>query len=94
MTESNSISAGWGSDLRVAAVAAMAPFLAGLLVLLGYIWLGGFGILLGLGGAIFWAVWWHRRNDRAFFPRDVNGGAFTATIVLTGVAFVLILVST
>jgi hypothetical protein len=93
VTESNMVSAGLGSDLRVAAVGAMAPFLAGLLVLLGYIWLGGFGILLGLGGAIWWAVWWYRKHGK-FFPRDVNTGAFTITIVLTAVAFVVVLVST
>ncbi len=90
VTESNAVSAGLGSDLRVAAVGAMAPFLAGLLVLLGYIWLGGFGIVLGLGGAVFWGVWWFRRNG-TFFPRDVNTRAFTITIVLTAVALVLVL---
>ena len=92
VTESNSVSAGLGSDLRVAAVGAMAPFLAGLLVLLGYLWLGGFGIVLGLGGAIFWAVLWYRRNGK-FFPRDVQTRAFTITIVLTVAVFVLVLIA-
>ena len=83
MTESKAVSAGWGSDLRIVTVAAIAPFLSGLLVLLGYIWLNGFGILLGLGAAIGWAVWWYRRNDRAFFPREMNNGAFVISLVLT-----------
>jgi hypothetical protein len=86
------VSAGWGSDLKVAAVAAMAPFLAGTLVLLGYVWIGGFGIVLGLGGAVAWGVWWYRRND-GFFPRDVNGSAFAITIVLTAVVLILVLIS-
>ena len=94
MTTPNSVSAGLGSDLRVAAVGAMAPFLGGLLVLLGYLWLGGFGLLLGLGAAIAWGVWWYRRNDRRFFPRDVANGPFYITIGLTAAVFVLILVST
>ena len=93
MTTENSVSAGLGSDLRVAAVGAMAPFLAGLLVLLGYLWLGGFGLLLGIGAAIAWGVWWFRRNDRRFFPRDVATGPFYLTIVLTAVVFVLTLVA-
>ncbi len=89
MTTPNEVSAGWGSDLRVAAVGAMAPFLGGLLVLLGYLWLGGFGLLIGLGAAIAWGVWWYRRNDRRFFPRDVRTGAFVVSIVLTAAALVL-----
>lgn len=70
----------------------MAPFLAGTLALLGLLWLGGFGVVLGLAGAIAWGFWWYRRND-GFFPRDVNGGAFAVTIVLTVVVLVLVLVS-
>ena len=93
MTAPNSVSAGLGSDLRVAAVGAMAPFLGGLLVLLGYLWLGGFGLLLGIGAAIAWGVWWFRRNNRRFFPRDVATGPFYITIGLTAVVFVLILVA-
>jgi len=69
------VSAGLGSDIRITAVAAMTPFLAGMLVLLGYVWLGGFGVLLGIGAAVAWAVWWFRRNDRKFFPRDVDNRA-------------------
>jgi hypothetical protein len=93
VAETNSVSAGWGSDLRVASVGAMAPFLAGMLVLLGYLWLGGFGILLGLGAAIFWGVWWYRRNGRRFFPREVQMGAFVITIVLTAVSLGLVLLT-
>jgi hypothetical protein len=79
----NSVSSGIGSDLRVAAVGAMAPFIMGVSILLGYEWLDVFGGLLGVGVAIWWAVWWYRRNDSKFFPRDVNGGAFAITIVIT-----------
>ena len=72
----------------------MTPLLPGLLVLLGYGWLNGFGVLLGLGAGIAWAVWWYRRNARKFFPRDVNTSAFVISIVLTVAALVLILVAT
>ena len=77
----------------MAAVGVMTPFLPGLLVLLGYLWLGGFGLLLGIGGAIAWIVWWRRSNDRKFFPRDVATGPFYITIALTVVVFVLTLVA-
>jgi hypothetical protein len=86
------VSSGWGSDLKVAAVAALAPFLAGTLALLGLLWLGGFGVVLGLAGAIAWGVWWYRRNG-GFFPRDVNGAAFGITIGLTAVALFLLLIA-
>ncbi|MCA1835502.1 MAG: hypothetical protein LC721_03860, partial [Actinobacteria bacterium] len=36
MTETNAVSAGTGSDIRITAVAVMAPLLPGLLVLVGY----------------------------------------------------------
>ena len=91
MTEAKTLSPNWGSDLRIVAVAAMAPFLCGLLVLLGYIWLNGFGVVLGLAAAIGWVVWWRRRNDREFFPREMNNSAFVITIVLTIAALALVL---
>ena len=93
MTTPNSVSAGWGSDLRLAAVGVMTPFLPGVLVLLGYLWLGGFGLLLGIGAAIAWIVWWRRSNGRKFFPRDVEAKPFYITIALTVVVFVLTLVA-
>lgn len=72
----------WGSDLRIAAAAALAPFLSGLLVLLGLIWLGGFGIVLGIAAAIAWAVWWYRRNG-ALVPRQVDTTALLITAAIT-----------
>jgi hypothetical protein len=79
----NSVSAGTGSDLKVASVGAMTPIIFGVAILLGWEWLDVFGVLLGIGGAIWWAVWWHKRNDEKFFPRDVNGTAYAITIVIT-----------
>ena len=79
----NAVSAGIGSDLRVASVGAMAPFIGGVAILLGYEWLDVFGVLCGIAVAIWWAVWWYRRNDESFFPRDVDGGAYAITIILT-----------
>lgn len=89
----NRVSAGLGSDLRAATVGALMPFGAGMLVLLGYQWLDVFGIFLGVGGAVWWAVWWRRKHG-AFFPRDVRTGAFIGTIVIAVIAFLLAVAST
>nr|WP_042189594.1 hypothetical protein [Kibdelosporangium sp. MJ126-NF4]CEL18776.1 hypothetical protein [Kibdelosporangium sp. MJ126-NF4]CTQ96371.1 hypothetical protein [Kibdelosporangium sp. MJ126-NF4] len=87
----NAVSAGTGSDVRVAILGAVMPFGLGLLVLLGYAWLGFFGAVLGVLGAVWWAVWWRRKHDKKFFPRDVEGGPFVFTLVLTVILFVLTL---
>lgn len=71
----------------------MTPLLPGTLVLLGYLWLGGFGLLLGIGAAIAWIVWWRRSNGRKFYPRDVEQRAFYISIALTVLVFVLTIVA-
>jgi hypothetical protein len=83
----------WGSDLRIAAAAALAPFLCGLLVLLGLLWLGGFGIVLGLVAAIVWAVWWYRRNG-AVIPREVDTRALLITAAITVAVVIVVFAST
>jgi len=77
------VSAGVGSDLKVASVGAMTPFIFGVSILLGWMWLDVFGVLCGIAVSIWWAVWWYRRNDESFFPRDVDGGAYAITIIIT-----------
>jgi hypothetical protein len=89
---SNRVSAGVGSDFRAAVLGAMMPFGAGLLVLVGYLWLQVFGVILAVGGGIWWAVWWRRKHGK-FFPRDVEGGPFILTIVLTVILFIAALAS-
>lgn len=84
------MSSGWGSDLRVASVGVMVPFLPGMLVLLGLMWLGGFGVVLGLAAAVWWGVWWYRKHD-GFFPKDVQGAPYVITIILTLVSFFIVL---
>lgn len=87
-TLENSVSAGLGSDFRAAAVGALMPLGAGLAALVGYIWVDVFGVLLAIGGVIWWAVWWRRKHGK-FFPRDVQNGPFVLTIVLVAVLFVV-----
>jgi hypothetical protein len=91
-SSNNAVSAGIGSDVRAAVVGALMPFGAGLAVLVGYLWLTVFGVILAVAGGIWWAVWWRRKHGK-FFPRDVEGGPFVLTIVLTVVLFICALAS-
>ncbi|RSM78957.1 hypothetical protein DMH04_32270 [Kibdelosporangium aridum] len=92
-TQQNAVSAGTGSDFRVAALGAIMPFGLGMLVLVGYAWIGVFGIVLGLLGAVWWAVWWRRKHNKKFFPRDVEGGPYVLTLVLTVILLIAALAS-
>jgi hypothetical protein len=86
----NSVSAGTGSDFRVAVLGTLMPLGLGMAVLVGYAWLEFFGAILAIGGAVWWAVWWRRKHGK-FFPRDVQGGPFILTIVLTVILFIIAL---
>jgi hypothetical protein len=91
-SSNNAVTAGWGSDIRAAVVGALMPLGAGLLVLVGYLWLEVFGVFLAVAGGIWWAVWWRRKHGR-FVPRDVEGGPFVLTIVLAVVLFIAAIAS-
>ena len=82
--------AGWAPHLRVGAFAALLPLALGFPVLIGLIWLGGFGIVLGIAAAVVLLVAWYRRQG-ALIPREVGGGALltvlVVTVVLGGIAF-------
>lgn len=92
-TRENAVTAGPGSDFRVAVLGALIPFGGGLLFLVGFLWLTWFGIVLAALGALWWAVWWRKKHDKKFFPRDVEGGPFVLTIVLTVILFIAALAS-
>lgn len=68
-------------DLLAAALAALMPLGAGLLMLLGWALLGVFGVILGLGGSFWWGYWW-RTKHQAFFPTDLRGGSVGGIAVL------------
>ncbi|QIZ36640.1 hypothetical protein [Saccharopolyspora sp. ASAGF58] len=61
-------------DALAATLAALMPLGGGLLVMLGYAWIGIFGAILGLAGAAGWAFWW-RNKHKTFFPKDLRGGS-------------------
>ncbi|MFI6031903.1 hypothetical protein [Amycolatopsis magusensis] len=72
--EGNSVSAGGASDVKTFVAAALLPFSAGLLVLVGALLIGVFGGLLGVVAAIFGAIWWRSLNGKKMFPRDIAKG--------------------
>ena len=92
-TRQNAVSAGTGSDIRAATVGAMIPFGGGLMFLVGFLWMSWFGIILAAAGAVWWAVWWRKKHGGKFFPRDVEGGPFVLTLVLTVIFFIAALAS-
>jgi hypothetical protein len=92
-TKQNAVTAGPGSDFRVATLGALIPFGGGLMFLVGFLWLTWFGVILAAGGSLWWALWWRKKHNKKFFPRDVEGGPFVLTIVLTVILFIAALAS-
>ena len=75
-------------DLLAAALAGLMPLGDGLLVLIGYVWLDIFGAILGIAGAVAWAVWWRNRRG-SFFPKDLTGGSVGGIAALVGLLVVV-----
>jgi hypothetical protein len=70
-------------DLLAAAVGALMPLGAGILTLIGYLWLSFFGAVLGAAGAVVWFVWWRKKHGR-FFPTDLPGSTVVRLALLVG----------
>jgi hypothetical protein len=82
---------GWGSSLRTFVSAALIPFAAGLLVLIGYLLLGNFfGGFLGAVGAVFALVWWHSLHGK-MFPARIPAGSIIALAAVSAGLFALTL---
>jgi len=83
---------GWAPHLRAGLYALVLTLAAGLAVLVGWVWIGGFGIVLGLIVAAI-GLGWLRTRYGAVVPRDVPGGALlrvlVAAIVLAGIAYLV-----
>jgi hypothetical protein len=80
-------------DLLAAALAALMPLGAGLLIMIGYAWFGAFGVILGAGAAGAWGYWWRTKHG-AFFPKDLGGatvGGIAVLVAVLAVVFILIL---
>jgi hypothetical protein len=79
-------------DALAATLAALLPLGGGMLLMLGYAWIGIFGSILGAGAAIGWAFWW-RNKHKAFFPKDLRGGSVGGVGALVAVIGVLLFIS-
>lgn len=76
-------------DLLATLLAALMPLGGGFMVLLGYAWMGPFGSILGVGGAVAWGYWWFNKHQ-SFFPKDLRGGSvggIAALVVVLGLLF-------
>ncbi|WP_298180964.1 hypothetical protein [Saccharomonospora sp.] len=85
----NRVSAGPASDAKAFFAAALLTFASGMVAVIGYIMVGGFGVLLGIVGVVFALVWWKEQHGR-MLPRDLPGKSLTlltvAALVLFGLA--------
>jgi hypothetical protein len=80
-------------DLLAAALAALGVFGAGLLVMLGWAWMGVLGGLLGGLAAVLVANRWYKEHGTVF-PRDLAPsavGGLAAIDAIIGVLLVLTL---
>jgi hypothetical protein len=80
---------GWAPHLRIGVFALLLTLAAGFAILLGWVWIGGFGIVLGLIVDVAGIAWVNRRYG-AVFPPDAEPGlllrVLAAVIVLGGIA--------
>lgn len=96
MTQAQNVPATTGpttvsQDVLAGTLAALMPLGSGFMVFFGYSLMGAFGVILGLGGAAWWAYWWRNKHE-AFFPKDLRGGSVggvAALVALFGLLFFL-----
>ncbi|SFS68030.1 hypothetical protein [Saccharopolyspora flava] len=79
-------------DVRAAVIAALMPFGAGMLLALGYAWIGWFGLVLAAVGVAGWGYWW-RDKHQEWFPQQVTTGTVVGQTVLIAVITLLLFVS-
>ncbi|WP_091674250.1 hypothetical protein [Amycolatopsis marina] len=88
-----SVSAGAASDAKTFGAAALLTFSAGMVVLLGYLLVGGFGAFLGIIGAVFGIVWWKGLHGKVF-PRDLpNSSVLGAAVASAVLALVVVMLA-
>lgn len=79
-------------DLLAGALAALAVFGAGLLVMLGWAWLGVLGALLGGLAAVLVGNSWRKQRD-ALLPRDITGGTVGGLAAIDAIIGVLLVLA-
>lgn len=87
-TDSGAQSSPSGGGLATLGGAAFLTFAAGMVVLIGYLMIGGFGAFIGIVGAIFGVTWLAGVHGGKVFPRagfppkSLAGLAMTAVVLL------------
>lgn len=80
-------------DVLAASLAALMPLGGGLLLVLGYVWVGVFGVILAAAGVGGWAYWWYGKNQQHWFPDDLRGGQVGGIAALVAIITVLLFLS-
>ena len=80
-------------DVLAAALAALIPLGGGLLLVLGYAWMGWFGVVLAAVGDAGWGYWWYGKNDQRWFPAELRGGQVAGITVLVAIITLLLFVT-
>ncbi|MFC7344132.1 hypothetical protein [Saccharopolyspora griseoalba] len=80
-------------DVLAAALAALLPLGGGLLLVLGYAWLGWFGVVLAAVGDAGWGYWWYGKNEQRWFPESLRGGQVGGIAVLVAIITLLLFVT-
>ncbi|RRO14924.1 hypothetical protein EIL87_19610 [Saccharopolyspora rhizosphaerae] len=79
-------------DVRAGVLAALMPFGAGMLLTLGYAWIGVFGVVLAAIGAAGWAFRWHNKHQ-GWFPQQLTTGSVVGQTALVALITLLLFVS-
>jgi hypothetical protein len=79
----------WAPQLRVGAFSVLLPLVLGFTILVFWIWLGGFGIFLGLIIDAVAVAWWRGKQGQVI-PADPKPmdlvKVLVVTVVLAGIA--------
>lgn len=76
-------------DVRAGVVAALMPFGAGMLLTLGFAWMGVFGIVLAALGVAGWGFWWRNKHQQWFPERVTTGSVVGQTVLVAVITFLL-----
>jgi len=83
-TGSTQVSTDGASGAKTFTAAALLTFSSGMLMLIGYLLIGGFGVFLGIVAAVLGVLWWRSANDK-MFPANLKKSSLISVTVASAV---------